>query len=63
MCVGCGWCDAWCPKKISFSDTLNEFTRELEMHMMENNGGAGTAALSGAALGRYRHGAGRMLSD
>lgn len=39
MCVGCGRCNARCPKNISFSDTLNEFAQELEKLSME--GGIG----------------------
>ncbi|MGI6731055.1 MAG: anaerobic sulfite reductase subunit AsrA [Anaerovoracaceae bacterium] len=30
MCVGCGRCDNRCPKDLSFSDTINKMTDELE---------------------------------
>ena len=30
MCVGCGRCDMRCPQKISFFDTVNGLSRELE---------------------------------
>jgi anaerobic sulfite reductase subunit A len=30
MCVGCGRCDMRCPQDISFSDTINTFSEEME---------------------------------
>ncbi|NLY70560.1 MAG: anaerobic sulfite reductase subunit AsrA [Clostridiales bacterium] len=31
MCVGCGRCDMRCPQDISFSDTINTFSEEMEL--------------------------------
>lgn len=30
MCVGCGRCDNRCPQEISFSDTINSLSKEIE---------------------------------
>jgi anaerobic sulfite reductase subunit A len=30
MCVGCGRCDMRCPRQISFFDTVNDLTKEIE---------------------------------
>lgn len=34
MCVGCGRCDTRCPKDLSFSDTINKLTEEIEALLM-----------------------------
>ncbi len=37
MCVGCGRCDKRCPKDISFFDTINRFSEEMEKTINDDN--------------------------
>lgn len=42
MCIGCGRCDSRCPKDISFSNTINCVTEEMEKVLsMEETAGEG----------------------
>lgn len=39
MCVGCGRCDNQCPKEISFSETINNLSKEVENLVLSNKEG------------------------